>query len=161
MGESAEERIKSLAAIARIHRRYGHVQEIILQRYAPPNGRHTPAAAPIALDEILELVTFVHREMPGVHVQFPPNLDHRWIVMLRMGFDDLGGIGLGEDAVNPDYFWPPVDELKQTLQKAGFCLKKRLPLYPEFNDRGWRSERVGRVIRDIAAHERDYRHYSE
>src|SRR5207302_3933707 len=35
IGETEEERIASLEAIAELHGRYGHIQEVILQNYVP------------------------------------------------------------------------------------------------------------------------------
>jgi FO synthase len=35
IGETEEERIESLEALARVHRRHGHIQEVILQNYVP------------------------------------------------------------------------------------------------------------------------------
>jgi FO synthase len=35
IGESEQERIASLAAIAELHERYGHIQEVILQNFVP------------------------------------------------------------------------------------------------------------------------------
>ena len=158
MGETPGDRITSLEAVASIQGRYGHVQEVILQNYVPP-GPSFPRPVPIPLDEMEELVAFVRQEMPGVHIQFPPNLNSHWIELLNMGFDDLGGMSVDEDAVNPNRPWPVIDDLEKSLVTAGFQLNRRLPLYPEFHNPDWQSACVGQVVRDIVAHRRGYGHY--
>src|SRR5204862_7775406 len=35
VGETPEERVAALAALAEVHREYGHLQEVILQNYVP------------------------------------------------------------------------------------------------------------------------------
>jgi FO synthase len=48
IGESEEERIASLEAIARLHERYGHIQEVILQNFVPHPRYHGREVAEIA-----------------------------------------------------------------------------------------------------------------
>src|SRR6476661_5644816 len=35
IGETEEERVESLEALAEVHRRYGHLQEVIIQNFVP------------------------------------------------------------------------------------------------------------------------------
>src|SRR2546421_2579624 len=67
VGETPEERIASLEALAEVHREYGHLQEVILQNYVPhpryygrepaqiadaaQRGNETPEAAALPLPE--------------------------------------------------------------------------------------------------------------
>jgi FO synthase len=57
LGESRESRIRSLDALAEIHARHGHLQEIILQNFIPNEGSRLSSVpqAP-ALEEYLELI---------------------------------------------------------------------------------------------------------
>jgi len=48
IGESAESRVRSLEAIAELHRSYGHIQEIILQNFVPHPRYYGAEVAEIA-----------------------------------------------------------------------------------------------------------------
>lgn len=48
IGESAEERLGSLEAIARVHERHGHIQEVILQNFVPHQRYYGREPAEIA-----------------------------------------------------------------------------------------------------------------
>ena len=145
IGESREDRLRSIEAIADVQACYGHIQEIILQPYRP-NRFSSLSAKSIPPEEFAELVKTFLKNMPGVHLQVPPNLTSNWSDLLEIGFDDLGGIGFDEDIVNPEYRWPSVDSMKRKLRKDGHLLKERLPIYPEFIEKGWYSDEVGAVI---------------
>ena len=41
------------------------------------------------------------------------------------------------DWVNPEAPWPHLDELRARTEAAGFALKPRLPVYPEFLTPEW------------------------
>lgn len=145
VGESQKDRLRSIEAIADVHACYGHIQEIILQPFKP-NSSSSLAPQPIPLKEFAELVKVSQQTMPGIHLQAPPNLMGNWLDLLEIGFDDLGGIGVDQDAVNPEYPWPSIDSLKNKMKEDGYVLLERLPIYPEFINKGWYSDEVGSVI---------------
>ena len=159
IGETREDRRRSISAIARVHEKYGHVQEIIIQSYIP-NSKSRLRKRTISINDIKALVDQVHKEMPCVHLQFPPNLFENWLDLLNMGFDDLGGIGIDGDLVNPDNRWPSVQIIQESIRPRGFRLRKRLPLYPEYYARGWFSSQVGKVIERTIKHEDGYQYYT-
>lgn len=137
IGERPEERIQALKAIAEIHSRHGHVQEIILQPLNPQAG--TPMARWIrpADEEIATLISEVHKLMPGVHVQIPPNLVDDLPALLEAGADDIGGIAPEPDYINPDRPWPNLAALNDQLARKGMSLRPRMPIYDEFIEAGW------------------------
>jgi FO synthase len=55
IGETADERIASLEAIAGLHDQYGHIQEVILQNFVPHPRYHGQDVAAIATDAADEL----------------------------------------------------------------------------------------------------------
>lgn len=159
IGETQEDRRRSISAIARVHEKYGHLQEIIIQTYIP-NFKSRLRKCPICMNDIKELAHQVHEEMPCVHLQFPPNLFENWLDLLNMGFDDLGGIGVDEDLVNPGNRWPCVQKIEASIKSRGFRLRKRLPLYPEYYAKGWYSGQVGKVIERTIKREEGYQYYT-
>ena len=160
LGEAQIERIRSIEAIADVCNTYGHVQEIILQNYTPNNGSLIPLKE-ISRRELKEIVELCKEIIPEVHLQIPINLNSQWHALLSLGFDDLGGIGLNGDVINPNSPWPTVEGVGAILKKGHYHLKKRLPLYPKYFKQGWYSNRVGKVIGRWVSNEDDYRYYFE
>ena len=135
IGETRQDRIEALLAIRRLHRTYGHVQEVIIQNFrAKPD---TPmGAAPDAAGEDLLWTVAVARLLlgPEVNLQVPPNLSARdYPAYLSAGINDWGGVSpLTIDYVNPEAPWPGLAELEERTRSKGFELRPRLPVYPEF-----------------------------
>lgn len=137
IGETAAERIASLAAIGTMHRQHGHIQEVIVQNFrAKPAtsmaGRPEPSS--IDLAKTVAVARLMLREM---NIQAPPNLspyDHR--LLLCAGINDWGGISpLTPDYVNPEAPWPHLLVLQETCRAEGFELRPRLPIYAEYINR--------------------------
>ncbi|MBC8123318.1 MAG: 7,8-didemethyl-8-hydroxy-5-deazariboflavin synthase subunit CofG [Gemmatimonadaceae bacterium] len=134
IGETELERETTLETIARLQYRYGHIQEVILQPYRP--GRYeTRCTDGLSEGELLE-VTCQARQIlpPEVTLQIPPNLVRGLSPFLMAGAHDLGGIG-PVDVVNPDYPHPVPEGLQEQLAKAGWELRRRLPVYPHLYHR--------------------------
>jgi len=134
IGETREDRLAALEAIADSHRRHGHVQEVIVQNFLPKPGTsmHQAPACPPA--EHLEAIALARLVLPpDVHVQAPPNLADDFGVLLDAGIDDWGGVSpVTADHVNPERPWPALDRLRAVTEARGFALAPRLTIYPEF-----------------------------
>jgi FO synthase len=133
IGESRQDRLDALRAIAASHARHGHVQEVIVQNFLPkPHTpmRHAPAAPS---DEYLWTIAAARMILPGdVHLQAPPNLTDDFGSLLAAGIDDWGGVSpLTADHVNPERPWPDLDRLRAVTEERGFTLAPRLTVYPE------------------------------
>jgi 7,8-didemethyl-8-hydroxy-5-deazariboflavin synthase CofG subunit len=72
--------------------------------------------------------------MPQMNIQIPPNLSpDSYQDFIQIGINDWGGISpLTQDYVNPEFRWPQIEYLQQETNSAGFELKARFPVYPEF-----------------------------
>jgi FO synthase len=134
IGESLEDRVDTLLAIRDLHRRYGHIQEIIIQNFRAkpeiPMG-HWPEPT---RGEMLRTIAVARLLMPAVNIQAPPNLSAPdYESLLDAGINDWGGISpLTPDFINPERPWPHLDELKLRTESKGYLLRQRLPVYPEF-----------------------------
>jgi FO synthase len=52
---------------------------------------------------------------------------------LPRGINDWGGISpVTRDFINPEAAWPQIATIEKRTAKAGFVLKERLAIYPEF-----------------------------
>ena len=134
IGESREDRIEALEAIAASHRRHGHVQEVIVQNFLPKPGTRMHQEPPCPPETHLDAISLARVILPGdVHIQAPPNLTNDLKSLLDAGIDDLGGISpITLDHVNPERPWPQVDAITAALGESGFVLAPRLTAHPEF-----------------------------
>ena len=135
IGDTREDRIESLLAIRDLHRRFGHVQEVIVQNFRAKPG--TAMAEKLDADTIELLWSVAAARLilgPDANVQVPPNLSADiYHIYLGAGINDWGGVSpLTIDFVNPEAPWPALSQLRQHTESAGFRLKPRLPVYPEY-----------------------------
>jgi len=134
IGETRADRVDALAAIAESHRRWGHIQEVIVQNFLPKPGTAMHAAAPLGHDEYLEAIALARLVLPeDIHLQAPPNLSDDFGRLLDAGIDDWGGLSpVTADHVNPERPWPALDRLREATEARGFALAPRLTVYPEY-----------------------------
>ncbi|MBV8451525.1 MAG: 7,8-didemethyl-8-hydroxy-5-deazariboflavin synthase CofG [Deltaproteobacteria bacterium] len=140
IGETAAERAQSLMAIRQSHERYGHIQEVIIQNFrAKPEIPMADAPEPNAGEMARAIATARLVLGPAMNVQAPPNLSpHEIELFLQAGINDWGGISpLSKDYVNPEAPWPHLEALAMRCARAGFHLKQRLAIYPEFINAEW------------------------
>ena len=138
IGETLDERVDALVAIRDLHERYGHVQEVIIQNFRakpriPMRGAPEPSFADLAR------TIAVARLLLGaeVNIQAPPNLSAAvYPQLLAAGLNDWGGISpLTLDHINPEAPWPQIAKLRDATASAGFTLRERLAIYPEYVSR--------------------------
>jgi FO synthase len=134
IGETRQERLEALAAIADSHRRHGHVQEVIVQNFLPKPGTGMARAPACDPDEMLWTVAAARVVLPPeIHLQAPPNLSTDLGALLAAGIDDWGGVSpVTPDHVNPERPWPALDALRAATEAAGHTLAPRLTVYPEY-----------------------------
>jgi FO synthase len=134
IGEDRSDRLAALEAIAESHRRWGHVQEAIVQNFLPKRGTSMHQAPPCPQEEHLEAIALARLVLPpDVHVQAPPNLADDFGVLLDAGIDDWGGVSpVTADHVNPERPWPALDTLRAVTEARGFALAPRLTVYPHY-----------------------------
>ena len=149
IGEDWADRAESLLAIAALHERYDHVQEVIVQPVSP-NERWD--REPPSLETMRRTVAMARAGLPEtISVQVPPNLA-RTRDLLDCGVDDLGGVSpVTDDHVNPDYAWPALDELRAIADDAGVPLRERLPVYDRYVDEDWLSEQVLATVSTVTS----------
>jgi FO synthase len=136
IGEGDRERTESLFAIRELHRRYGHVQEVIVQNFRAKAGTAMAEAPEPDEEEFLAAVATARVVLgPHVSVQAPPNLSDpaQRRRLLDAGISDWGGVSpLTPDHVNPERPWPSIEALSTTTAAGGKRLRERLTIYPRF-----------------------------
>ena len=153
IGETAAERAETLHAIRRLHKEFGHIQEVIVQNFRAKD-RTAMASAPDAdFEEFLAVVAVARLVLgPDMRIQAPPNLvsPAECVALLGAGVDDWGGVSpLTPDHVNPERPWPALDDLAAVTGDAGFDLVQRLTVQPRYVQApaGWIDPRVaGHVV---------------
>ncbi|WP_279339742.1 bifunctional FO biosynthesis protein CofGH [Sphaerisporangium perillae] len=135
IGETVADRAESIFAIRRVAREYGGVQEVIVQNFRAKPDTAMRGMPDADLHELAATIA-VTRLVLGtrMRVQAPPNLiGEEYALMIRAGIDDWGGVSpLTPDHVNPERPWPHIEELAARTAAAGFTLKERLTIYPEY-----------------------------
>jgi FO synthase len=171
IGETVEERVGALEALAAVHAEYGHLQEVILQNFVPHPRYYGAEPAEIAdrsqvtgdrsqsevsipawgsevsLDEMRDLVQACRRLMPDVGVQIPPNLSDWWLPLVDEGATDLGGLSANGDHISPEHPFPSPHKMRKQLQPRGYALTERLCVYPQYMDSEWLEQGVLDVIK--------------
>jgi 7,8-didemethyl-8-hydroxy-5-deazariboflavin synthase len=148
LGETEADWVETLETIAQVHKRWGHIQEVILQPHSPGQDQVWQGET-FAIERLVKLVAIARSLLPSdIVLQIPPNLvsDSLQLVgCLNAGASDLGGIS-PKDEVNPDYPHPRDETLAAELQNFGWQLQPRLPIYPQY-DR-WLAENLRARVED-------------
>ncbi|MGX4694541.1 bifunctional FO biosynthesis protein CofGH [Streptomyces sp. JNUCC 63] len=155
IGETYEERAQSLFALRKISRAYHGVQELIIQNFRAKPDTAMRSMPDAELDELVATVAVARHVMgPSACLQAPPNLvEDEYARLIGAGIDDWGGVSpLTIDHVNPERPWPQLEELAEKSAAAGFELRERLCVYPEFVRRGepWLDPRLLPHVRALA-----------
>jgi FO synthase len=176
IGESEQERVESLEAIAAVHAEHGHIQEVILQNFVPHQRYYgqEPAqiadaaareywrtgvadsrpelalpdwACPVNIEDMKRLIAETRRLMPDVGIQIPPNLADWWGELVAAGATDLGGLSANGDHISPEHPFPSPHQVRKELQKDGVALTERLCVYPKYIDPEWMAQGVMDTIK--------------
>ena len=135
IGENAAERIETLLTIRRLHERYGHIQEAIIQPFHPKPGTRMRAVSGLRDEEFASWVALARLVLGReIQVQAPPNLTPGVLeLLLRSGVSDWGGVSpVTVDFVNPEAPWPALRELRERTESTGQRLVERLPVHAEY-----------------------------
>ena len=175
IGESEEERVAALEALAAVHAEHGHLQEVILQNFVPHRryygeepaevateaaesywrtglGSHPTLPLPrwaceVGIDDMRRLVAECRRLMPDVGIQVPPNLADWWPELVRAGATDLGGLSANGDHISPEHPFPSPRQVRRRLEPEGVALAERLCVYPQYIDPEWLAQGVLDVVK--------------
>jgi FO synthase len=176
IGETEQERIESLEALAAVHAEHGHIQEVILQNFVPHQRYYgeEPAeiadlaareywrtgvadsrpelplpdwACPVNIEDMKRLIAETRRLMPDVGIQIPPNLADWWGELVAAGATDLGGLSANGDHISPEHPFPSPHQVRKELQRDGVSLTERLCVYPKYIDQEWIAQGVMDTIK--------------
>ena len=156
IGETLAERADTMHVIRRVHKEFGHIQEVIVQNFRAKDATAMADAPDAGFDDFLATVAVARLVLgPDMRVQAPPNLvsRHECVALLGAGVDDWGGVSpLTPDHVNPERPWPALDELAAVTAEAGFELVQRLTAQPKYVQAGaaWIDPRVAAHVAALA-----------
>ncbi len=156
IGETLVERADTLHAIRRVHKEFGHIQEVIVQNFRAKNHTAMAGSPDTDFDDFLATIAVARLVLgPDMRIQAPPNLvsPAECLALLGAGVDDWGGVSpLTPDHVNPERPWPALDELGALTAGAGFELVQRLTAQPKYVQAGdaWIDPRVAGHVAVLA-----------
>ena len=135
IGETREERLEDLRGIRRLHERYGHIQEVIIQNFCAKAGTKMAATDNLELAEMTWTITQARTILPlEISIQAPPNLNPGQLgQLIDAGVNDWGGVSpLTPDYVNPEAPWPSLAALRTATAERSKQLLPRLTIYPRY-----------------------------
>ena len=175
IGETEDERVASLEALAAVHADYGHLQEVILQNFVPHERYYGQEPAQIAdasarrywetgigdqpelplpdwacevtIEDMKRLIGETRRLMPDVGIQVPPNLAEWWPELVAAGATDLGGLSANGDHISPEHPFPSPTQVRKRLRADDVALTERLCVYPQYLDSEWVAQGVLDTVR--------------
>ncbi|MEW1811928.1 bifunctional FO biosynthesis protein CofGH [Pseudarthrobacter phenanthrenivorans] len=156
IGENYAERIDAIFALRALHRRYGNVQEVIVQNFRAKDATAMMAAPDLETEEYAAAIAVTRLVLgPKVRLQAPPNLTdtHELALLISAGIDDWGGVSpLTPDHVNPERPWPHLDDLARLTATNGFTLRERLTVHPRYvkEEEPWLDPRILPHVRALA-----------
>lgn len=153
IGETQEDLVDSLFVIRQLHEKYGHIQEVIMQNFAPKPETGMAEFPAVSSEYFLRSVAMARIVMPGMNIQVPPNLNPDIFGnYISAGINDWGGISpVTVDHVNPEFPWPSIALVRNVTESKGYKFRARLPIYPEFLKGGFiTSERLQKYASLIA-----------
>jgi len=135
IGETRRERIEALLQLRSLHRRFGHLQEIIIQNFRAKDGTRMVDAPEPDLTEHLWTIAVARIVFgPDMNIQAPPNLSPGVLPrLIAAGINDWGGVSpVTPDHVNPEAPWPTLEGLARETASGGKVLVERLAIYPAY-----------------------------
>lgn len=148
IGETLDDRIDSLQCISKLHKEYGHIQEVIVQNFIPKPGTSMEKHSSPTMEEMMQMVSIAREILPAdIAIQVAPNLIDPYL-LVKYGATDLGGISPTTiDWINPETEWPTVDKLREMLKDIS--LRERLPIYPAYIKKGWYSKNLKSLLKSM------------
>lgn len=156
IGETCAERADTVHAIRRVHKEFGHIQEVIVQNFRAKDATAMATTPDAGFDDFVACVAVARLVLgPDMRIQAPPNLVSRreCLALLGAGVDDWGGVSpLTPDHVNPERPWPALADLAEVTAEAGFELVQRLTAQPGYVLAGsaWIDPRVASHVAALA-----------
>jgi FO synthase len=154
IGETRVERAETLFELRRLARRYGSIQEVIVQNFRAKDDTAMRGEPDVGAEELAAAVAVARLVLgPSMRVQAPPNLvdTAECALLLAAGLDDWGGVSpVTPDHVNPERPWPDLDVLREVTEASGFRLRPRLTVHPTHLDEPWLDPRVAGHVRALA-----------
>lgn len=131
IGDSRHERIEGLLAILELHQRYGHIQEVIIDKYTPNIDVDLVETTE---EEILWTIASArHIFGNAIHIQSSPTLINNPIELIHAGIDDFGGIELEIVSSDDNHkAWSSLENLSTKLIGNSWKLRGRTCVYPEY-----------------------------
>ena len=148
IGENLRERAETIHAIRRVHKEFGHIQEVIVQNFRAKPDTAMRAVPDAGIEDFLAAIAVTRLVLgPAMRVQAPPNLVSaaECRALIGAGIDDWGGVSpLTPDHVNPERPWPALDALAEMTGETGYDLVQRLTAHPKYVHGGaaWIDPRV-------------------
>lgn len=149
IGESKKDITMSLKKIATLHRKYHHIQEVIIQNYSEGKKKEIRLKEP-TVKQMITIIKQARKILPkDIAIQIPPNLIEI-DKLIKHGINDIGGISpISIDYINPQKNWPSIEKIKEIIENKNYNLKERLTIYPKYIQKKWYSKILHNIITNL------------
>jgi len=158
IGDTRHERIEGLLALRDLNSTYGHIQELIIQNFAPKPSTGSANVQEHNQDEHLWTIAAARMVFENSsHIQAPPSSSSFVQDLIRAGVDDFGGIPPATiNHLNQEKPWQHLKDLSDQILQVGKKLKARAAVYPEYISKpGFLAEHLRGFV-DAVTNEKGY-----
>lgn len=149
IGESVASREATLRVLLRAHERYGHIQNIIIERFKPRPGTLMADWPECPQRDVLEVARTARRIFgPDMPLTFPVLEEVELLdEAVAAGIDDFGEVRLSADPAQNEQTLQRLALVRLRCHALGRELNERLPLFPPFQNEKWLSPSVLELVR--------------
>jgi len=147
--ETIKSRKETFELIARIHEKYGHIQNVFIDGFVPVDGTPMDKKKKITKTELLSVVEQARKILPAdIAVTVPYSLHMGAPVSyVKAGADDLGYFDYTVEKGSKDLsFNQIIDDLSKKLKKSKYQLQMRLPIFPKYIMENWYSRKLAQML---------------
>ncbi|MDD5457593.1 MAG: 7,8-didemethyl-8-hydroxy-5-deazariboflavin synthase subunit CofG [Candidatus Margulisbacteria bacterium] len=150
VGETPEQRMKTLVKIRELHEEYGHIQMVKINTFHPSDdvAPELKKLGGVTKETLLETIQLAREILPAeVDITVPINIHPEILEFIDHGIRDLGQIRVyGKDSLFPEYPFKKVEEYQKEVEDHGYKLFKRLPITNSFIAAQKYSKKLGQFL---------------
>ncbi len=150
IGETRASRYRALEILGEIQRRYGHLQNVVIEPFRPMANTAMAGWPRPSANELLECVDMAHRIFgPDFPVTLAVVDDSELLPeALEAGVNDFGDIAITGDAAQDRETLHRLRLVRAYCESRGVSTSERLAVFPSFQTERWLEPHLLRIVRE-------------
>jgi len=149
IGETIKSRKETFELIARIQKKYGHIQNVIIDGFEPVVGTPLEKKKRISKTDLLSVVEQARKILPeDISITIPYTL-HQGVPSsyIKAGADDFGYFDYRMEQSNKELNYNKlIEDITQKLVKNRVQFQMRLPIFPKYIKENWYSRKLAQML---------------